>query len=162
VNHEQELVFMVSIGLLKCTAAGVLVIGLGTAALAAEMGPIESRQACMKANGKTMGVMVPMIKSEQPYDSDAIQAALATEETACAGWAGWWGEDTKASGSVETRAKDEIWSDAAGFEAAGSAFVTARSAVKASTDEASFKAAFPALGQACQGCHEKFRRPKDN
>ena len=153
---------MVSTGVWKVIAAGALVLGLGTSAMAADMGPIESRQACMKANGKVMGVMVPMIKGEQAYDNDAIQAALAAEGAACAGWADWWGEDTKAGGSVETFAKNEIWSDMAGFEAAGGEFVKAREAVKASTDEASFKAAFPALGKACQNCHEKFRRPKDN
>ena len=65
---------MVSTGVWKVIAAGALVLGLGTSAMAADMGPIESRQACMKANGKVMGVMVPMIKGEQAYDSDAIQA----------------------------------------------------------------------------------------
>jgi cytochrome c556 len=34
-------------------------------------------------------------------------------------------------------------------------------ALKATTDEAGFKAAFPAVGAGCQGCHEKFRRPKE-
>jgi cytochrome c556 len=123
-------------------------------------GPIEDRQACMKASGKAMGVMVPMIKGEAAYDNAAIQAVLAENEAACAGWAGWWGEDTKAGGAVETWARDEIWSDMAGFEAAGAAYVKAFGAVKASADEAAFKAAFPALGASCQGCHEKFRRPK--
>ena len=153
---------MVSTGVWKVIAAGALVLGLGASAMAADMGPIESRQACMKSNGKAMGVMVPMIKGEKPYDNAAIQDALAATETACAGWAGWWGEDTKAGGSVETYAKDEIWSDAAGFEAAGAAYGKAVGAVKASTDEASFKAAFAELGGSCKGCHEKFRRPKDN
>lgn len=153
---------MVVTGVWKIAFAGSIVLGLGTAAMAADMGPIESRQACMKANGKMMGVMVPMIKGEQPYDNDAIQAAVTAAEAACAGWAGWWGEDTKSGGSVETYAKDEIWSDMAGFEAAGGAYVKAVGAVKASTDEASFKASFADLGGSCKGCHEKFRRPKDN
>lgn len=139
-------------------AAGALVLGLGTAAMA---GPIEDRQACMKANGKAMGVMVPMFKGEAAYDNAAIQAILEASEAACAGWAGWWGEDTKAGGAVETWARDEVWSDMPGFEAAGMAYVKAFSAVKASADEAAFKAAFPALGASCKGCHEKFRRPKE-
>jgi cytochrome c556 len=151
---------MVAVGFWNVVAAGAVVVGLGTAAFAADMGPIESRQACMKANGKAMGVMVPIVKGEAPYDNAAIQAALDAAGAACAGWAGWWGEDTKMGGAVETRAKDEIWSDAEGFKAAGAKYGEAFGAVKASADEAAFKAAFPALGGACQGCHEKFQAPK--
>ena len=147
----------------KLVAAGTVVLSLGAGAAYAETAAeaIKARQDCMKANGKAMGVMVPMIKGEAPYDNTAIQTALATTEAACAGWANWWGEDTKPGGAVETWAKAEIWTDKAGFEAASMAYGKAFGAVKASTDEASFKAAFPAFGSSCGGCHEKFRRPKD-
>ena len=148
---------MIAAGVKMMVAAGAVVLGM--AATAATAGPIEDRQACMKANGKAMGVMVPMIKGEAAYDNGAVQAALAAAEAACGGWAGWWGEDTKPGGAVETRAKPEIWTDMAGFEAAGAAYGKAFAAVKASSDEASFKAAFPALGGSCQGCHEKFQVP---
>ncbi len=87
--------------------------------------------------------MVPMMKGEKSYDNAAIQATLDAEGPAC-----------------ETYAKPEIWTDAKGFADAGGKWFEAFTAVKASTDEASFKAAFPALGAACQGCHEKSRRPK--
>jgi cytochrome c556 len=114
----------------------------------------------MKANGKMMGVMVPVIKGEKPFDKAANDAAQADVNAACAGWASWWGDDTKPGGSVETFAKEEVWTDMAGFESAGMAYMKAMEGVKAAADEASFKAAFPALGASCQGCHEKFRRPK--
>lgn len=122
---------------------------------------INGRQGCMKANGAAMGVMVPMIKGEKPYDGAAITEALGKTEAACAGWAGWWGEDTQKGEAVETFAKAEVWSDKAGFEAAGAAYGKAFGALKASTDEASFKTAFGELGGSCKGCHEKFRRPKE-
>ena len=99
-----------------------------------------------------------VIKGQAAYDKGAIDAAVANAEKACAGWADWWGEDTKPGGAVKTEAKLEIWTDKEGFAAAGDAYVKAISAVKASADEASFKAAFPALGKSCQGCHEKFRQ----
>jgi cytochrome c556 len=147
-------------GILGVAAAGALALAMAASAMA-DMGPVEARQACMKANGKAMGVMVPMIKGEKPYEKAAVDGALADASAACAGWAGWWGEDTKPGVSpVETWAKEEIWSDKAGFEAAGGAYVKAIGAVQAAADEGAFKAAFPALGAACQGCHEKFRRPK--
>jgi cytochrome c556 len=151
---------MMSKGIWSLFAAATLAIGLSSAAMA-EMGPIEARQACMKANGKMMGVMVPIIKGEKPYDKAAVDGAVAATEAACAGWDGWFGEDTKPGGAVETWAKAEVWTDRATFDAAGTAFVSALGAVKASADEASFKAAFPGLGKSCQDCHEKFRRPKD-
>lgn len=149
------MVSKISVGLF---AAGVLALGLSSAAMADAKASIEARQACMKANGGMMKVMVPVIKGQKPYEKAAIDAAIANAQKACGGWADWWGEDTKPGGAVKTEAKAEIWSDPKGFEAAGGAYVKAEAAVLASTDEASFKAAFPALGKACQGCHEKFRQ----
>lgn len=153
------MVSKISVGLFT---AGVLALGLSSAAMADAKASIEARQACMKANGAMMKVMVPVMKGQATYDKAAIDAAVAASQKACGGWADWWGEDTKpgtdAGNATKTEAKAEIWSDAAGFEAAGKAYMTAEAAVLASTDEASFKAAFPALGKSCQGCHEKFRQ----
>lgn len=140
-------------------AAGALSLGLASAAMA-EAGPIEARKGCMKANAKMMKVMVPVMKGEQAYDKAAFDAAIAETEAACAGWGEWWGEDTKPGGAVETEATEAVWTNKAGFEAAGAAYVKAMEGVKASADEASFKAAFPELGKACQSCHETFRKPK--
>jgi cytochrome c556 len=147
-------------GILTVLAAGVLSLSLTSAAMA-EMGPVEARQACMKANGKMMGVMVPVIKGEKPYDKAANDAAVAEVEAACANWPSSFPDDSKPGmAAVETWSKEEIWTDMAGFQAAGEAWFKAKEAVKASADEASFKAAFPALGASCGTCHEKFRRPK--
>ena len=152
---------MVSKTVLELFAAGVLALGLSSAAMADAKASIEAREACMKANGAMMKVMVPVLKGQAAYDKAAIDAAVAGAEKACAGWADWWGEDTKPGGAVKTEAKLEIWTDKEGFAAAGEAYVKAITAVKASADEASFKAAFPALGKSCQGCHEKFRQAED-
>ena len=135
--------------------------GLSLGATAAFAGSadenIKGRQACMKAHGASMGVMVPMMKGEKPYDNAAIQATLAAEGPVCTGWEAWWAADGQAGGTVKTAAKPEIWTDAKGFADASAAWYTAFTAVTASADEASFKAAFPALGASCQGCHEKFK-----
>jgi cytochrome c556 len=153
------MVSKISVGLFTAAA---LAIGLSSSAMADAKAAIEARQACMKANGGMMKVMVPIIKGQKAYDKAAIDAAIAASQKACGGWADWWGADTKpdtdAGKAAKTEAKAEIWSDAAGFEAAGKAYMTAEAAVLASTDEASFKAAFPALGKSCQSCHEKFRQ----
>jgi cytochrome c556 len=149
--------------LIKTLAASAMALGVGvTLAYASADDAIKGRQGCMKAHGASMGVMVPMIKGEKPYDGAAIQATFAKEEAACADWAKFWGADTQKGETAETWAKPEIWTDPKGFEAAGGKWYTAYQAIKATTDEAGFKAAFPALGDGCKGCHEKFRRPKDN
>lgn len=147
--------------LTKTVHAGALGAMLASGAMA---GPaddaIKARQACMKANGASMGVFVPVIKGEATFDAAAVAAAVAKVEEACAGWAGWWGADTQKGETLETRAKPEVWTDAAGFAAAGEAYGKGLAGVKAATDEASFKAAFGGFGGACKGCHEKFQVPK--
>lgn len=150
----------------KSILAATAVIGIGLASsLAASAGPaddaIKARQGCMKAHGKEMGVMVPMMKGEAAFDKAAIDAALAATAAACADWAKSWGADTQKGETLETWAKPEVWTDAAGFEAAGKAWYEANEALKAAADEAAFKAAFPAVGNSCKGCHDKFRRPKE-
>jgi cytochrome c556 len=135
-------------------------LGLGLAASSAHASAdeiIKARQACMKAHAASMKVMVPMFKGETPYDNAAIQATLDAEGPACADWDKWWTADGQAGATVKTHAKPEIFTDPKGFADAGAKWYEAYTAVKASTDEAAFKAAFPALGAGCGGCHEKFR-----
>lgn len=148
---------------LSLAAAGVLVLGLGGAVAYAGAADdaIKGRQACMKSHGKSMGDMFGMFKGEKPYDATAVQADLAEWDKTCADWDKWWGADMQKGETLETWAKPEIWTDAEGFKSAGEAFYAKYLALKATNDEASFKAALPQLGESCKGCHEKFRRPKD-
>jgi cytochrome c556 len=135
-------------------------LGAGLAYSGAADDAIKARQGCMKGHGGVMGVAVPIMKGEKPFDAAALKAAYDAEDAACADWAKWWGADTQKGETVETYAKPEIWTDAAGFEAAGGAWYAAAQKMRGAADEASFKAAFPAVGDGCKGCHEKFRRPK--
>ena len=143
--------------------AGVLLLGLGGAAAYAGAADdaIKGRQTCMKAHIKTVNGLFKMYKGETAYDGAAVQSSLAEMDSACADWDKWWGPDTQKGETLETWAKPEIWTDPAGFKAAGGVFYEKYLAVKATTDEAAFKVALPALGEGCKGCHEKFRRPKE-
>jgi cytochrome c556 len=145
----------------KFILAAALISAGATLAYAAGDDSIKGRQDCMKAQGAAMGVFVPIVKGEKPYDAAAIKAAYDARGAACADWANFWTEDSMTSTTLKTRAKPEVWSDKAGFEAAGMALGTAMTALQATTDEAGFKAAFGAVGAACQGCHEKFQAPKE-
>ncbi len=142
-------------------SVATLVLGASLAHAAGD-DTIKARQACMKAQGGgVFGAMFPILKGEKPYDQAAIKAAFDSMDAACADWANFWTEDSMTSTTMKTRARPEIWSDKAGFEAAGGAAYQAMTALKATTDEAGFKAALPAVGAACQGCHEKFQAPKE-
>lgn len=139
--------------------------GLAMSAGLAMAGPaddsVNGRQGCMKANGAAMGALVPVVKGEAAFDKAVLDAAVAKVEAACAGWGNWWSADHKQGETVKSYAKEAIWTDNATFQTAGATFVTALGGLKAATDDATFKAAFGPFGGACQGCHEKFRAPKE-
>ena len=154
---------MLSKKLLKSLTAGALVLGLGaTLAYAAADDQIKARQAEMKANGKAMGALVAIMKGEAPYDAAVVKASLdaMTAADAAAGEAKAWDASSMEGATVETWAKPEIWAEGSKIGEKYPAWVDARAALAATTDEAGFKAAFPALGASCGGCHEMFRRPK--
>ena len=125
----------------------------------ATAGPIEDRQAAMKSNGKAIGALVAIMKGEAAYDAGVVKTNtdILLSDFGVLMKSVPEGSD---KGAVETWAKPEIWSDMEGFKKVGSDAVAAVTALGATTDEAGFKAAFPAVGEACKNCHEKFRRPK--
>jgi cytochrome c556 len=148
----------IQFGLVAGAVALSLGAGMAYAALSGDEA-ITARQTCMKANGAGMKVMVPIIKGEAAYDAAAVQTALGAMDAACAKWNEFWPADSMTSTAMKTKALEAIWKDPKGFEAAGGAYYTAFTALKATKDEAGFKGAFEALGKGCGGCHEKFRAP---
>ena len=154
---------MLSRKLFKAISAGALVMGLGaTLAFAGADDQIKARQVEMKGNAKAIGALVAIVKGEGPYDAAVVKASLDAMAAgdAAAGAANAWDASSLEGATIETWAKPEIWAEGSEIGAKYQAWVDARNALAATTDEASFKAAFPALGNACGGCHEKFRRPK--
>ena len=154
---------MLSRKLLKSVTAGAIVLGLGIGlANAAADDQIKARQAEMKGNAKAIGALVAIMKGEAPYDAAVVKASLDAMAAgdAAAGEAHAWDASSLEGATAETWAKPEIWAEGSDIGDKYQAWVDARTALAATTDEAGFKAAFPALGNACGGCHEKFRRPK--
>ncbi|MFO1034392.1 MAG: cytochrome c [Hyphomicrobiales bacterium] len=143
----------------KMMMAGAFGLALwsGAAWAGAADDAIKARQGCMKAHGALMKAAMPIMKGEAKFDAAALKTIYDAEDAACADWAKWWGPDTQKGETVESKAKPEVWSDAAGFEAAGKAWYDAAQKLRAATDEASFKAALPGVGAGCKGCHEKYR-----
>jgi cytochrome c556 len=154
---------MLSKKLFKSVTVGALVLGFGiTFAYAAADDQIKARQTEMKGNGKAIGALVAIMKGEAPYDAAVVKSSLDAMAAgdAAAGEAHAWDASSMEGATIETWAKPEIWAEGSDIGEKYQAWVDARAALAATTDVAGFKAAFPALGNACGGCHEKFRRPK--
>ena len=144
--------------IVKTVSAFAVLAMLGTTLAFA--GPIEDRQAGMKQVGKAMGVFAAIAKGEAAYDAAVVKT---NADSMLEGFKKAFANFTAGSesGPPETYAKAEIWSDPEGFKAAQDTALKAGEAMAATTDEAGFKAALAVLGNACKGCHEKYRRPKD-
>ena len=75
----------------------------------------------------------------------------------------WFPRGTGPETGVRTRARPEIWSNAAGFRHAGATFVVAARALNSAAqagDLARIRAALPAVQRACGACHDDFRGPE--
>lgn len=144
--------------MLKIVPAVAVIAALG--ATIAFAGPIEDRQAGMKQVGKAMGAFAGIAKGEAAYDAAVVKT---NADSMLEGFKNAFANFTPGSekGPPETYAKAEIWSDPEGFKTAEGNALKAVEAMAATTDEAGFKTALGGLGEACKGCHTKFRRPKD-
>ena len=120
---------------------------------------IKYRQSAFTVMGAHFGRIGAMANGRVPFDAKAVTDNMViVNDMARLPFTAFGAGTDK---GMPNRAKAEIWTDAAGFEAAGAAYGKGFAAVKAATDDASFKAAFNEFGGSCKGCHEKFRRPKE-
>ncbi|MCB1739354.1 MAG: cytochrome c [Gammaproteobacteria bacterium] len=123
---------------------------------------IEYRQSVFKVIVWDFGVMGAMVKGEKDFDAkDFARRAERVADMAPRIAEGFPAGSDMAD--IETRAKPEIWSDAAGFKQAWQRLVdeTEKLAMVAkSGDEAAMKKQFAATGKACKGCHDDYRKPK--
>jgi cytochrome c556 len=130
-------------------------VGMATAAVG-QADPIKTRQAVMKANGAAIGTLVKMVKGETPFDAAAVQKALESID----GAKNYAELFPVGSDQGDTKAKDTIWSDNAGFRAALAKLITADEAQLANPpkDIDGVKAALGAIGPTCKNCHDTYRK----
>ena len=148
--------------LAACTVA--VAAFAGSHANPALKGAVDARNAQMSMIGYHTGLLGGMAKGDVPYDAATATAAAENLAAAAAmNRAVLWVEGSE-QGAVEgSRAKPEIWSDAAGFEekammleAASAAMVTA-----AGTDLDALRAAMGDVGASCGACHKAYRGPRN-
>jgi cytochrome c556 len=139
------------------------VSALALASSAAFADPIADRQAIMKANGKAVGAIGPMVKGEKPFDAAVALAALKTlsEDAQKIDVAALFPAGSETGG--ETEASPKIWEDIPGFQAKVDKFEadTAAAVAAAPADLDALKVEFAKVAANCGGCHETFRIKKN-
>jgi cytochrome c556 len=136
--------------------AGIMVAGVaGVTVAQAQMTPdeaISARKDIMRSNGMTM-------RGAGGLSGDEAIAAATTLVDNFDAVAGMFPEG---SDQGDTKALPVIWSDFDGFVAALGVAQEAAAQVLAAAeagDSAAYGSALQALGQACGGCHGKYRAP---
>ena len=116
------------------------------------------RQGIMKAQRWNLTPIALMIQGKMPYDQ-AVLLAKAQRLNALASMTG----DGFVAGSeagAPTKARPEIWSNAAGFKQAWEGFAAETPKLVAAAQSGNMdqiKAAFGPVVKACDNCHDNFR-----
>ena len=149
--------------LLKPFLGTVLVAGLVGAAQAQSSfakpeDAIKYRKSALFVMGQHFGRIGPVVKGERPYNKDDVahNAAVAAEMSKLP-----WDAFVAGTDKGETRAKPEIWSDAAKFKSAAEKMeqeIAKLAQVAKGGDLNAVKAQFGETGKACKACHDDFRK----
>jgi cytochrome c556 len=140
----------------------VVVVGtllLGAGAVLAQEDMVKQAQTAMRANGKNAGALSAMVKGDKPYDQATVDAAMAQFEDTARKFPTLFPDSIKGlKGDGDYSASAKVWEDKAGFQADVAVFAKAVADAKASVkDLDTLKAALPAIGKSCGGCHETYR-----
>lgn len=143
-----------------------LVLGLavagGALAQTAAQKAVTTRQAGYKQMGAAFKAINDELKADKPNATLIATNAKKMSDLA-AQVPAWFPKGSGPEAGVKTRAKPEIWSDAAGFGAAARALqpetVKMQQLAMAGNLDG-VRAQVRATGGACKGCHDKFRGPE--
>lgn len=141
-------------------AAGlVAAVALTTTAVVAQQDPIATRKDLMKANGRNAGVIVKMVKGEEPYDTAKVKAAFDQWDETATKFPSLFPDSSK---NGDTRALPAVWTERAKFDAAIAKFKkdVDDNRAKAMSGADGLKVALNAVGKNCNDCHEAFRKPQ--
>lgn len=119
---------------------------------------IPARQSALMLSAVAFGSMKGAIDSGGDVSGQAFAAK------ALARWAhtlpSLFPAGTGKASGVPTKAKDEIWSDRAGFERRAAEYAAAAdrlAELAQANDKAAFAAQWTAVRQACSNCHDAYR-----
>src|SRR5438046_1054563 len=138
--------------------AGTLLLGAG--AVMAQQDVAVQQQNLMKAQGKSMYVVIgKTLKGETPYDQAAINAAITELEASVVKIPTVFATNPKEDvANASFGASQKIWQNKADFDAkvppVSKAIADVKSTVK---DAATLKVAFDTIQAKCTSCHDDFR-----
>lgn len=152
---------------LKPFAGIVLIAGVAGAAHAqAPFGKMEDaikyRQSALFVMGEQFGRIGAVVKGERPYNKDEVarSAAIAAQMSTLP-WEGFVTGSDRDKEKGKTRAKPEIWTDAAKFKSAQEKMeheISKLAELAKGGDLNAIKAQFGTTGKACKACHDDFRQ----
>ena len=141
---------------MKRLAIVAIMLACGMGGVLAAVDVIAQRRALMHDDGIAAKKLFDMNKGAIPFDLATAQASLSKLAGAAAGSPALFPDDSKTGGG--TAALPAIWENKADFNARFEKFgKDVAAAIAATKDEASFKAAAPAVFQNCGGCHELYK-----
>ena len=144
---------------MKRLALGATLLALGVSVALAQQDPIAARKALMKKNGDEAKIGTQFMKGEAAFDLAKAKAIFATYQDAAGKMPSLFPDNSKTGG--DTAALPAVWEKKADFDAKFKKLGEDAAAAQAKvTDEATFKAAFPAVQKNCGGCHETYRVKK--
>jgi cytochrome c556 len=119
---------------------------------------IKYRQSALFVMGQHFGRLGPVVKGERPYDKDEVarNAAVAEQMSKLP-----WDAFVAGTDKGDTRAKPEIWTNAAKFKSAAEKMqqeISKLAQVAKGGDLNAVKAQFGETGKACKACHDDFRK----
>jgi cytochrome c556 len=138
----------------------LLLIVAGPARAQDESGFVNYRHNLMESIGHDMGAIGDILKNGLPLQKNIAGHARSIADHSRLIAAAF---EKNASGAPHD-AKPNVWTDRAGFEKALADFQAEAdryAATAAGGDMAKIGAGTQALGKACNGCHETYRKPKE-
>ena len=143
---------------LAIASLALAVVSVGAIAQTKPEDAIKLRQSAMKLIGYNFGSIGAMVNDKKPYNKDeAIRNANRIEALSGHPWEFFVAGTDK---GAEHKARAEVWTDRAKFEAAGKKMETesAKLAQVARTgDQAALKAQFGSTAGTCKACHDDFK-----
>jgi cytochrome c556 len=124
---------------------------------------IEARQSNFKDLGGAFKTVRDQLRVSRP-DPVAIEQAAQSVKELSADHANWFPKGTGPEAGFKTAAKPEIWTDPQGFAAGNKRFAeeAAKLYVLAQAKNLDgLKGQVQSVGQACKGCHDKYRVPEE-
>jgi cytochrome c556 len=139
-------------------AGGVLLAAPASAQFAKPEDAIKYRKSAMTLMGSHVGRIAAVVRGDRPFNAAEVQANAAVIETISHLPFDAFGPGTDKG---DTRAKPDIWQNAAKFKSHSEDLQKATAALASASKSGSLdpvKAAFGGVGKVCKACHDDFRK----